>query len=73
MDDRNEQLNALQSVGMMCPANMLATGGGYQLQGRVGDISVLETHPAGGSYKVVAINTSTYTADQVRVTATCVG
>ena len=60
-----------RSVAAPCPDGTFPTGGGYELQGRVGDIEVMSARPNFPSYEVNAFNTSDYTGNTLRVHAVC--
>lgn len=49
----------LRSVDATCPAGTVVTGGGYDIQGRTGDVVVMTMKPQGQTYSVTAINNGT--------------
>jgi hypothetical protein len=63
----------LRSVSAVCPTGTRPTGGGYELQGRSGDVEVMVARPDGQAYRVDAINNSTYTGNKIKVHAVCIG
>lgn len=62
----------LRTVRALCPAGLRVVGGGYELQGRAGDVEVMVARPEGSAYRVDAINTGSYSGNTMRAYAVCV-
>ncbi|MFC6286350.1 hypothetical protein ACFP3Q_17975 [Nocardioides sp. GCM10027113] len=60
-----------RSVSATCPGSTRPLGGGYDIQGRIGDVTVVSMKPTGSAYTVSAVNAGNGVNNSISVWAIC--